>query len=125
MSGRRCVTKICDECGNPTFLRRVRMKNRDTGTARYEFHPDIVVNIAAGKNNKADKTIIVECETTPNGMLKDDTRMTAYKLLRLQNLDTNKLMMYLAMPSEFKGKIEKPDFFNDLWFIDLKPEGVS
>lgn len=97
----------------------------DSGT--YNLHPDILVSIKQSEpptgralpDAKNSKVILVECETSPNGLLKDELRLTAYKLLRMRLSDKSKLMMYLAFPSELKGKVEKPDIFNDLLFFDL------
>lgn len=102
---------------------------RDSGT--YTLHPDILVSIKESEpptgralpDAKNSKVIIVECETSPHGLLKDEMRLTAYKLLRLRNPDKNNLMIYIALPSELKGKIEKPESFNDLWFFDLDTRG--
>lgn len=93
----------------------------------YKLHPDISVVIQQkhpDESIKYEKTIIVECETSPNGLLKDEMRLTAYKLMRLGTHDRNKLMMYIALPSELKDKITKPECFNDFWFFDVpKNEG--
>lgn len=91
----------------------------------YKLHPDISVVIQQkhpDESIKSEKTIIVECETTLNGLLKDEMRLTAYKLMRLGTQDRNKLMMYVALPSELKGKVDKPEIFNDLWFFDVGAE---
>lgn len=92
----------------------------------YKLHPDISVVIQQkhpDESIKFKKTIIVECETSLNGLLKDEMRLTAYKLLRMGTPDKNKLMMYIALPSELKGKANKPDYFNDLLFFNLKFSG--
>lgn len=93
----------------------------------YNLHPDIAITLQNNENRiveteKSEKLIVVECETTANGLLKDELRLTAYKLLRLRTPDKTKLMMYLALPSELKDKIEKPECFNDIWFFDV-PNG--
>lgn len=95
--------------------------------AEYTLHPDIVMEIKEnGNSDTVNKTIIVECETTENNLLKDEMRLTAYKLLRLKNNDGKKLMMYIAFPKKLKGKVKKPECFNDLWFFDIeKQEGSS
>lgn len=87
----------------------------------YDLHPDIVMTIKRHDPGilPSEKIVIVECETSTNGLLKDEMRLTAYKLLRLRTSDKNKLMMYLAFPSELKGKVSKPECFNDLWFFDI------
>ncbi len=92
----------------------------------YKLHPDISVVIQQkhpDESIKFEKTIIVECETTLNGLLKDEMRLTAYKLMRLGTQDRNKLMMYVALPSELKGKVDKPEIFNDLLFFDVSNAG--
>lgn len=92
------------------------------GEGTYSLHPDIALttNLVNGMGTENPKKIIVvECETTPYGLLKDEMRLTAYKLLRLDKRDTKKYMLYISMPIEFKGKVEKPDFFNDIWFFDI------
>ena len=93
----------------------------DAVRGQYDLHPDITVSIKEKypDSRTVDKIIIVECETSPRGLLEDEMRLTAYKLLRLRIQDKNKLMMYIALPSEFKGKAEKPESFNDLWFFDV------
>lgn len=96
----------------------------------YTLHPDILVSIKQSEpptgralpDAKNSKVILVECETSQNGLLKDELRLTAYKLLRLRQPDKNKMMMYIALPSELKGKIEKPECFNDLLFFGLQTE---
>lgn len=88
-------------------------------TGAYTLHPDISLTLAGTRDDSPKKLIIVECETSPAGMLKDRTRMTAYHLIRLKQEDRTRLHMYLAMPKEFKGKVKKPEDFNDLWFFDM------
>jgi len=92
----------------------------------YELHPDITLAIR-DKDDDDDnriRMIVVECETSSTGLLTNEMRMTAYRLLRLGTPDRSKLMMYIAFPSELKGKIKKPEAFNDLWFFDLEAAHV-
>ena len=105
--------------GSPSFLKE----------GNYNLNPDIVIviekktphdgEIIRNLYGHEEKVIIVECETSTTNLLKDEMRLTAYKLLRLGTPDKNKLMMYVAFPSELKGKVEKPECFNDLLFFDV------
>jgi len=92
----------------------------------YDLHPDIVIQLRESEksaNSGVDcgkKAIIIECETTDNNLLKDELRLTAYKLLRMRTPDRSKLMMYIALPLEFEGRVEKPECFNDLLFFNME-----
>ena len=96
-----------------------------------KFIPDIMMEFYGEPDKygekKFQKKIIVECETTDKHLLKNKKKLVAYELLRLTQKDGIKLMIYLAMPKEFKGTIEKPESFNDIWFFDLNTPitGVS
>jgi hypothetical protein len=73
------------------------------------------INYAESKG----KVVIIEAETTDTNLLANEMRLTVYKLLRMRYPDKQQFMIYLVMPIEFKGKVLKPDFFNDIWFFDL------
>lgn len=91
--------------------------------ANKDFFPDICIEIVDVSDDwimsgeKKYKKIFVECETTLDNLLRDEERLTAYKLLKIQNPD---IMLYLVLPSKFKGKAKKPDFFNDIWYFDVE-----
>lgn len=90
--------------------------------ASKDFYPDISASIEDVSMNsflidgKNYKKILVECETGKNNLLADHERITAYTLLKIQNPD---LAIYLVLPSELKGKVKKPEFFNDTWYFDV------
>jgi len=93
----------------------------------YEVHPDLCLIVLGAKdeekrgygNSEMSSIIIVECETTATNMLKNEMRLLAYQMLRLRYPDRGKIKMYIALPLELKGKVKKPEAFNDLWFFDM------
>jgi len=90
-----------------------------------DLEPDIMMVTNSAKRGKNEETsdtqkvIIVEAETTKDNLLNDSFRLTAYKLLREAKKDKNKLMLYIAFPEKLKGLVDKPGFFNDLWFFEV------
>ena len=59
---------------------------------------------------------IIECEINPrSGLLRDGSRLTAYKLIKQQN---NNLMLILAV---FEGtKVDNPGIFDEVWEFPRK-----
>lgn len=87
-----------------------------------ELHPDIVVQMEPGEAGmETQKTVVVECETSTNNLLTNTVRLATYTVLR-EGQDKNELMIYLAFPEALRGKVEKPDWANDLWFFEVGGE---
>ena len=92
-----------------------------TYDGQYKLHPDIVITFKERDEGYAKpKTIVVEAETSLNGLLKSEMRLTAYKLLRLNHPDKSQFMLYIALPTQLKGKAKKPEPFNDFWYFDIE-----
>lgn len=110
------------EVENNTISASASMSGHRYGYSRdtdYELNPDILCQILEAEGGDIKKELVVECETSKYNMLSNEMRMTAYKLLRLKHSDKSKFMMYIVFPEELKGKVEKPECFNDLWFFDV------
>jgi len=59
---------------------------------------------------------IIECEINPrSGLLRDGSKLTAYKLIKQQN---NNLRLILSV---FEGtKVDNPGIFDDVWYFPKK-----
>lgn len=64
-------------------------------------------------------TVIIECEINPrSNLLRDGSRLTAYKLLKQKN---NNLVLILAV---FEGTtVEHPEIFDAVWYFPHKSKG--